>query len=93
LKYRRRAYIFQTFPRLKVPVMRMLVVQVEGIDIFEGLKDRPFPFTGKPCQSDLDDTLIWTLQNMLKGLIQPIEDLTKCVKAPCTTQLGTLQNM
>jgi hypothetical protein len=25
-------------------VMRMLVVQVEGIDIFEGLKDRPFPF-------------------------------------------------
>jgi hypothetical protein len=73
--------------------MRMLVVQVEGIDIFEGLKDRPFPFTGKPCQSDLDDTLIWTLQNMLKGLIQPIEDLTKCVKAPCTTQLGTLQNM
>jgi hypothetical protein len=25
--------------------MRMLVVQVEGIDILEGLKDMPFPFT------------------------------------------------
>jgi hypothetical protein len=33
--------------------MRMLVVQVEGNNILEGLKDRPFPFTENPVSQIL----------------------------------------
>jgi hypothetical protein len=33
--------------------MRTLVVQVEGIDILEGLKGTPFPFTENPVSQIL----------------------------------------